>query len=214
MQTIYMLSGVGADERLFSFLKLPGYELIYLKPPDTKKGESIEVYAKKCLPQITYERPILLGVSFGGMLAIEIAKLIEVEKVILISSIKQYSEFSRQIKFAFAIKLHKLLRPSVVKILSRIAYRFFRTPLKHVQDLQRDFFFSADGAFISWAVSAISNWHADVPSVKLFHIQGSNDVILPAKYTSADVIISGGTHFMIVEEAEEINTLIADFLKL
>jgi pimeloyl-ACP methyl ester carboxylesterase len=209
-----MLSGVGADERLFSFLKLPNYKLIYLKPPKTKKGESIESYARKFLPQITHERPIILGVSFGGMLAIEISKLIEVEVVILISSIKQYSEFSPPIKFAFAIKLHKLLSPSVVKLLSRIAYPLFRTPLKDVQDLQRDFFLTADGVFITWAISAMSNWGSEVPSVSLFHIQGSNDAILPAKYTSADVIIPGGTHFMIVEEAEEINRLIATFLKL
>ena len=35
----------------------------------------------------TSRNPILIGLSFGGMMCIEIAKLIPVEKVILISSI-------------------------------------------------------------------------------------------------------------------------------
>ena len=38
--------------------------------------------------QITTEKPIILGVSFGGMLAIEIAKAIDCEQVILVSSAK------------------------------------------------------------------------------------------------------------------------------
>jgi alpha/beta superfamily hydrolase len=55
--------------------------------------------------QIIEVNPILVGVSFGGMIAVEVAKLIETEKVILISSAKTKHEIPQYYQFAGAIKI-------------------------------------------------------------------------------------------------------------
>ncbi|HRG09492.1 MAG TPA: alpha/beta hydrolase, partial [Cyclobacteriaceae bacterium] len=83
---VYLLSGLGADKRVFDFLKLDDVELIHIEWVRPEESESIEVYTKRILTQITTDKPILIGVSFGGIIATEIAKQIDCEKIIFVSS--------------------------------------------------------------------------------------------------------------------------------
>lgn len=82
---IYLFSGLGADQRVFQSINIPLYNLIYIQWIEPNINESMESYAERLLTQIKSLNTIFLGVSFGGIMAIEVAKLIEVEKVILIS---------------------------------------------------------------------------------------------------------------------------------
>ena len=86
MKKLFLLSGLGADKRVFDFLDLCQYEPHHVIWVAHVPYETITEYAKRLLPQITGHKPVLIGVSFGGMIALEMAKFIEVEKVILISS--------------------------------------------------------------------------------------------------------------------------------
>src|SRR5688572_18170241 len=100
VKTIYLIPGVGANDKIFQNLDLSGYEVVHLNWPKHKKHEHIETYVRKLLPQIKKDtRPIFIGVSFGGIVAIELAKLLNPYKTIIISSIKTYHE--RPIKFLF-----------------------------------------------------------------------------------------------------------------
>ena len=88
MKNIYFFSGLGADERVFQYVDLSFCNPVFIKWNMPMKDECIENYALRLTEQIIEENPILVGVSFGGMIAVEVAKLIETEKVILISSAK------------------------------------------------------------------------------------------------------------------------------
>ncbi|HQV56104.1 MAG TPA: alpha/beta hydrolase, partial [Chitinophagaceae bacterium] len=86
MKKVYFISGLGADKRAFSFLDLSFCEPIFIdwiKPVD---NESLYQYAMRLKEQINEPSPIIVGVSFGGMLATEIAKSDASAKVIIISS--------------------------------------------------------------------------------------------------------------------------------
>jgi len=83
---LYLLSGLGADRRVFDFLDLHGFKLIHIEWIKPLDDEKIESYARRLLDQIKSTRPTLVGVSFGGIIAIEIAKQVETNEVILISS--------------------------------------------------------------------------------------------------------------------------------
>ena len=99
MKHIYCISGFGADERAFSKLNF-GNNKVHFLPwllPITK--ESIEEYAQRMGKQIQHENPVLIGLSFGGMMSIEIAKCIKTELVIIISSIKSFHEIPLWIKY-------------------------------------------------------------------------------------------------------------------
>ena len=85
MKRIYVFSGLGADERVFKYLDFPGYEPVFIRWLQPTKEEAIEHYSKRLTEQIGTSRPVLIGLSFGGIIAIEVAKVIDTEKIILIA---------------------------------------------------------------------------------------------------------------------------------
>lgn len=83
---VYAISGLGADARVFQFLKLP-IEIITIDWLSPKRNESLSEYAARLIPQINIKQEfILLGVSFGGLIALELSKLLKPKATILISS--------------------------------------------------------------------------------------------------------------------------------
>lgn len=113
---LYLLSGLGADRRVFDFLDLHGFNLVHIdwiKPLDDEK---IESYAQRLLEQIKTHRPTLIGVSFGGIVAIEIAKLIETNKVILISSATTKTDIPARHRLAGNLQMNKLIPAPCIEL--------------------------------------------------------------------------------------------------
>ena len=84
---IYAIPGLGADARVFANVQryLP-LTIIDWKPNEA--NESIENYAGRMASEIPKNEPfILLGLSFGGVIAQEICRILKPEKLILLSSI-------------------------------------------------------------------------------------------------------------------------------
>ena len=82
---IYLLPGTAANSKIFDRIELPKerFELHFLEwilPTD--KNESLEAYAGRMCKKIQHAKPILLGVSFGGILVQEMSKQIECEKIV------------------------------------------------------------------------------------------------------------------------------------
>ena len=208
-KTIYLIPGVGANDAIFQNLDLSGYEIVHLKWPKHKKNEHLETYVKKLLPQIKKDtQPILLGMSFGGIVAIELAKLINPHKVIIVSSIKTYHE--RPIKFLFlnSMKFHRLVPGKLV-----VKFRFWMNWLlgkltSHDFDLIEMMLRDADIEFNEWAVDQVIHWRNEEVPDNLTHIHGTSDRIFPDFYVKDAVWIKGGTHFMIVNRAKEISKII------
>lgn len=98
-QKYYVFSGLGADERVFKNLSFGEAEVehIHWIPPLTT--ETLAQYAQRIAQRITTPHPVLVGLSFGGMVAVEIAKILPVEKVILISSAKTRDELPPSYRF-------------------------------------------------------------------------------------------------------------------
>src|SRR5882724_23441 len=102
-EVIYCISGLGADEKIFANLQLQGYELRHIPWLTPHKNEKINAYARRMAASIQHESPLLIGVSFGGMVAIEIARHMPVRKLILISTIKSTGEMPPWMKMAGAL---------------------------------------------------------------------------------------------------------------
>ncbi len=106
---LYIFSGLGADERVFQRLDFPGFSTTFIKWIVPQDKETIENYATRLLDQITTTNPTLIGLSFGGLIAVEVAKQIDTEKVILIASAKTKKEIPFYYRFAGQLGLQKLL---------------------------------------------------------------------------------------------------------
>ena len=80
---IYFMPGLGANPRIFEHISLPKdrfeIHLLEWKIP-VSENESIQDYAQRIAYEIKHQNPVLLGVSFGGVLVQEISKLLLLRK--------------------------------------------------------------------------------------------------------------------------------------
>ena len=208
MKTIYCISGLGADERAFSRLDIPGHTMVYLPWLMPFKDETIEAYAKRMSVGITTEKPILMGLSFGGMMSIEMAKFIEVEKVILISSISQASGLPVWLKRSGKFNLNKLFPMRSFRILEPIQNIFLGITDPAEKQMVRYYRKNSPTAYNNWAINEVLHWRNSWQPPVLFHIHGDNDHTFPIKYVSPTHIVKGGGHFMIMNKAAEVSAFI------
>ena len=74
------------------------------------------------MKRIKHPKPILIGVSFGGILVQEMAGFLDYEKVIIVSSIKSNKELPTHIKLAKITNAHKLLPTQWIKNIESLAF--------------------------------------------------------------------------------------------
>ena len=213
MKIIYCISGLGADEEVFSRLKINGYKLVYLPWLIPEKKESIVVYAKRMCAGILTENPIIIGLSFGGMIAIEIAKLLPVKKIILISSIKIMDELPGWMKRVAKLNLNKIFSMRSHKIFEPVQNKLLGVSNDSDEiEMVRNYRKNAPIVYTTWAVNEVINWRNKWLHPCIFHIHGDNDKMFPIKKLSPTHVVKGGGHFMIVNKAAEVSAYINSIL--
>lgn len=212
MKTIYCLSGLGADQRIFQKLAIPGYRLQPVPWAAYDKHDDLPCYAQKMAVQIPEEHPIILGVSFGGMIASEIAKIRDTNNVILVSSAKDASELPPVGGFLTFLIEHGLLPVGLGKHPTKQMYRQFGVESDEEKKLLMAIMKDSDNGLVKWAMKAMINWRSNTHADHLLHIHGTADRIIPAKYIHPNHWIEGGTHFMVYHNAQEISQIISQHL--
>lgn len=76
MKKVYILSGLGADERVFKYLDFKDLDITFVQWIKPKPHEKLMDYVERLREQIKQDNPILIGLSFGGIVAAELAKII------------------------------------------------------------------------------------------------------------------------------------------
>ncbi len=210
---VYFISGLAADSRVFKYIKLPeGFEAIYLDWITPAKNETLESYALRLAAPIDSREPFaLVGLSMGGMIAAEITKTLKPEACVLLCSVPTYKHFPTHFKWAYVLRLHRLLPVSVIKLAS-ILKRGFTADNKADQQLIRLVIRDSDPKFIRWAMHAILSWRNETIPDSLWHIHGSKDEILPIRYTRPTHTVKGGNHLMIMSKAPELNVFLEEVL--
>lgn len=210
MKEVYIFSGLGADERVFKFINLEGYEVTFVKWIKPFSSESIEAYTQRLLSQIDSRTPILIGLSFGGMIAVEISKHVNAEKIILVSSAKTRREIPRLFRWAGFFRLHKIIPTRLLKRSNRLVDWYFGATTKSEKMMLKEILRDTDPVFLEWAVDKIVRWKSTSAPINLIHIHGTADKLLPM--TNCDFEIQGGGHLMILNKAEEISRLLQRIL--
>jgi pimeloyl-ACP methyl ester carboxylesterase len=205
---IYCISGLGADEKIFTHLDIDGYELRYIPWIRPHKKETIDSYAKRMGKHIKDENAILIGVSFGGMIGIEIAKQLPLRKLFIVSSIKSVLEMPRWMKMAGTLKLDKILPARLHKYTEKIDNNRLGVSTKEEKEMVRAYRKNADLVFVDWAISQIVNWKNGWQPENIIHIHGEKDKIFPIKKISPSFVVKDGTHMMIYNRAKEISEFI------
>ena len=210
---VYLLPGHGADERVFSLLDLPDYDTEVLSYPDPYEEESFSSYARRVAGQIdTAQAFSLVGVSFGGMLSVEIAKHFPPEKIILLSSAKCAQElpytyrvfrnfpihkvFNGQFFKWWGIRLQPLLEP--IPKADRI---FFRSMLRAKRPL-----------YMKRTINYILTWEEGNCDSDIIHIHGAKDKTLPYKNITPTLTLPHAGHMMVYTHAPEISRILGNYL--
>ena len=210
-QHIYLVSGMGADERIFRHLRFPeGYQVHFLEWLPTSPGESFTDYATRMAQCIEHEDVVLLGVSFGGMISLEIARQRPVKKVFLISSIKHTSEKPAYLRWVKRMGLTRLLDlpDAIIRQRKYFAKPFLRGETPEEQEILNDYLAKTSFDYLRWAIPAVLTWENDFAPASLVHIHGDKDVAFPLRYVKPDYTIPTGGHFMVFNRAAAINEIL------
>ena len=210
MKDIYLISGLGADRRAFNFLDLKDYNLHHIEWIQPIPGETIESYAQRLLKQIPTTTPTVIGLSFGGILAIEIGKLIQTEKIILLSSVKTKHDLPFYYKIIGKLGLNKWISLAFIKKAERILFWFFGIKEEKEKHMLESFINEANDNFVKWAVDKVVNWKNVVITKNTTLINGTSDRIFPT--SKADFKIQHGGHLMVISRAKEVSELLLNVL--
>jgi hypothetical protein len=207
---LYCISGLGADKRVFKYLKLNA-EVIALDWIEPNANEAIEIYSKRLSTSINTSEPFgILGVSFGGLIATEISKQLNPEITILISSAETKNELRTLFNFVGHLGILRLLPEKLFDIPRPIAKWLFGTDKT---ELLYSILDNTDLKFAKWAVIALTNWKNKTRLKSKLKIGGENDKLIPSQNSLESITIKNGEHFMIVDKANEISELINSRIK-
>ncbi|MBC5993480.1 alpha/beta fold hydrolase [Pontibacter cellulosilyticus] len=214
MSKVYFISGLGADWRMFQFLKLPDhiaqYQVKWLEP--LSFDEPLDSYVKRLLPQIEDPNPILVGFSFGGLVAIELAKIIKPIRIIVISSLATRYALPWYYKLAGKALLHKYVPFKVMQNTYPIAPFFFGAQTPYERRLLKSVFFRIDEKFLRWALARLLDWKQEAMSPGLIQIHGTADKVLPFVDEAHTIKINDGEHLMVIHRAEEVSAVLSRIL--
>jgi pimeloyl-ACP methyl ester carboxylesterase len=205
---IYFMPGLAASPTIFENIKLPEeqFELFFLEWFLPFENESIENYALRMTEKILHKNPVLVGVSFGGILVQEMAKLIKTEKVIIISSVKSNAEFPVRFKIASATKAYKLIPTQLLSNIELfVKYAFGNNIVAKRLKLYEKYLSVKDKKYLDWSIENVLLWKQNKINESVIHIHGDADEVFPIKNIQNCIVVKGGTHIMIVNKFKWFN---------
>lgn len=211
---VYFMPGLAASSLIFERINLPDeFEVHLLEWSIPLDNESLTDYAKRMSLQITEEKPVLIGVSFGGILVQEIAQHINVRKVIIISSAKSNLEFPLRMRIAKSTKAYKLIPINLLANLESLAKFSFGRKINKRLELYKMYLSIRDYKYLEWAIEQVILWDRTIPDENVIHIHGDMDDVFPIKYISNCMIVKGGTHIMILNKFRWMNENLPDLIR-
>ncbi|MEO1260878.1 MAG: alpha/beta hydrolase [Bacteroidota bacterium] len=208
---IYTLPGLGFDERIFSRLNLSAFNVHHLNWIKPAPGEAIQHYAQRLADKMTPppENCILIGHSFGGIMAQEIAALVPVKKIILISSIKSKKEKPLNFRSVAPLGLHHFFSKKIT--LSTFDYwgKYFGYDTVELQGLFKEMIAVQSDVYLQWALYQLSIWEGVNQVAPVVHIHGEKDKTFPFKLIAEPVsMVKDGTHMMVYQKGRQVSELI------
>ena len=214
MSRIFLIAGLGADTRIFAHLDFTGYEVVEVKWIVPDKTDTLTTYAQKLISQYNISNDaIVIGNSLGGMIGIEIAKIITIEKVILISSIKTVDETPAYFKLFLNVPVYNIIPNKLFKSVDFLTELFFSQMERKDIDLFLDMMKGWSPDFLRWAMGAALHWDNKIIPANTYHITGNKDLVFAYQKIKKAIIIKGGTHIMIYDMAEKINKILKSILQ-
>jgi pimeloyl-ACP methyl ester carboxylesterase len=213
MSKVFVIPGLGADSRAYNKIDLSTYEVIKINWLEPDKTDTLKTYAQKLILQYNITPlSVVIGNSLGGMLAIEIAKILPIKKTILISSIKTIDEVPAYFPWFRALPVYKLIPGKLMTSMGFMIRFVFGKMNKADAWLFNDMLKKTSPKFMKWAMGATVNWDNKTIPQNVYTITGDKDDVFDYRRINDPIIVKGGTHIMIFDRADEINKILNGIL--
>ena len=214
MTRLVLLPGLGADARLFEPQRRAFPDLTVLDWLEPDDHETLAAYGRRMAGALGTAdgRLVLAGVSFGGMVAYEMARHVPVQTVALIASARSGASLT-----ATARLLARAARraPAVLFAAARpfspaIGWAFGSTTAE-ARALVREFVAAADFPFIQWGLGAIADWRpSEGPRCRVRALHGRADRLIRARRVHAERIVPRAGHLVNVTHADDVNAFLRE----
>lgn len=208
---VYLVPGHGSDYRVYSrFYPCKGIDTVHLPLIMPEKNESMNSYARRMAQKIdTCSAFALVGLSLGGMVAVEMSSFLYPRAVVIISSAEDDSEIPNRLKWMKNIPVYKMFSGWFYKGMSYTAQKVFEPDRKKAGELFDSMLRDKDPEFIKRAIHLVVNFEGPLQkNCPVIHIHGEKDNTIPIKNITADYVITEGSHMMLLTKGEEISELI------
>jgi pimeloyl-ACP methyl ester carboxylesterase len=213
---LILFSGLAADASVFTPQKLVFPHLIVPTWPAPLKNDTLDSYCERIAAELRPLGPAIIGgASFGGIVALHVAKYLDPLAVVLIGSVRGSHE--RPLWIRSGGFLGPLVPFVPVRLLQWLTMPFtMRLPRRmapHWSGLAGQFV-HADPAVLCWSLRRMLDWQ-DTPGVRcpVFHIHGGRDLVLSPRNTKPDQLIPRGGHVISLTHAREVNEFIQTALE-
>ncbi len=212
---IYLLPGLGADHRLFQpliDLGLPVTPVDFIRPEGM---ESLQAYAARMAAHIAdlhggplQDSPHMIGgVSLGGAIATEVARITQPQQLVLISTVTSSREVPPYFKFFRYLPLHRVISADFLrKYAPRERYHGMNPTYRKILDDMRN---EADPVFIRWALNAVVTWRQPQPPTEFIRLHGTLDMMFPGVLLGKRDKLPKAGHTMVMTHAPQV----ADWLR-
>ena len=157
---------------------------------------------------------MVLGLSFGGLAAIEIAKQTPIEKAILLSSFKDKKELKPHLQFLLSLRLYNLIPNFKLKFFDKQAVKGFGNVSNEAKEGLLEMMKDTDPKLIKWSLKQIrkSNY-IQTSSFKLVNLLGTKDELIRKwELKENNYFIKNAGHLMVYENADEVNKILFTIL--
>ncbi len=212
---VYFISGLGADQRVFQKLNIdPEFNPIPIEWIKPECKESMASYARRLSAQIDTTKPFqIVGLSFGGMIASEIADQINPRQIILISSKSASEPIGKFYRGLINFGLLSPFASMLMRSANSFTYKAFGAKTTEEKTMLRSILKDTDPKFMKWAVKTIAAWNHPLKSPVAYQINGSADRMIKADKTMYDYLVPGGEHLMVYTMASQISEILNERLK-
>jgi pimeloyl-ACP methyl ester carboxylesterase len=199
MKQVYLIPAPDMDERAIEAVSLEGVEFVRINLPKLTRHSNLKEVTNQLSRQIELPKPIILGFCYGGVLAVELGKQIEVEQIIVVSGVTNNQEivFSRKVLalgFCFVPEM-------VLRAVGMTAAFLLNNVLRMDVKIPRIWAKVDQNRFI---LKHALNFDCRGAKGKIVRIHGSKDRVVPLARSAAEYIIKGGGHFMFIHRRRDV----------
>ncbi|HSW45089.1 MAG TPA: alpha/beta hydrolase [Phycisphaerae bacterium] len=206
-----LIPGMGADERLFGPQRAYGFTFETFRLPIPEPQDDLPAYAARIKAMLDLTGPCVVGgVSFGGMVACELATICQARCAILIASCRDNSAIPQY--YWWVDRMARIFPDFLIRHRCGASSRIM-AKLEFLTDEQRELIRAMAGdipvPFLRGAGRLILNWagRRELPR-PTYHIHGEIDRIIPLKGVQPDEVVARGGHLINLTHAEQVNRFI------